>query len=171
MENTRQNTKKITQVSMLLALVITLQALELFLPPLPGLPPGVKLGLSNITIMYALFFMNKSEALLLVLLKSLFALLTRGTYAALFSFSGGLFALLTMIILIYIFNDKISLLMKSIAGAIAHNLAQLTIASLLVNSLLVFSYLPVLIISGIFMGTITATLLRVTLPLFRRLEQ
>ena len=40
--------------------------------------PGVKLGLANVVVMYALFFLGRGSAFTLVLLKSFFVLLTRG---------------------------------------------------------------------------------------------
>lgn len=57
--------------------------------PALGLPPGVKPGLANIVVMYALFFLGRGQALTLVLLKSFFAMLTRGPSAGALSLAGG----------------------------------------------------------------------------------
>ena len=46
--------------------------------------PAIKLGLSNIVVMYALLFLRTHTAVLLVVLKALFAFLTRGVTAGFF---------------------------------------------------------------------------------------
>jgi uncharacterized membrane protein len=83
--------KRLTTLALLLALIFILVLLERMLPPLPLLPPQFgRLGLSNVIVMHGLFFMGKNEAALLLSLKSLFALLMRGPFAALLSFAGGM---------------------------------------------------------------------------------
>ena len=170
MTNKTHHTIKITTAAMMLALIMVFSLLESTVTPLLGLPPGVKFGLGNIVIMYSLFSISKPSALLLVILKSIFVLITRGGIAGLLSFSGGILALLIMIFLMFLFKDKISILILSVAGAIFHNIGQLTVVSLLFNTNLLLVYLPVLLFSGIIMGVITSSLLRVTLPLIKRLS-
>ena len=70
---------------MLFALAIALSYLESLVSPLLGLMPAIKLGLSNIVVMYALLFLRTRTALLLVVLKALFAFLTRGATAGFLS--------------------------------------------------------------------------------------
>ena len=53
---------------MLFALAIALSYLESLVSPLLGLMPAIKLGLSNIVVMYALLFLRTRTALLLVVL-------------------------------------------------------------------------------------------------------
>ena len=74
---------------MLFALAIALSYLESLVSPLLGLMPAIKLGLSNIVVMYALLFLRTRTALLLVVLKALFAFLTRGATAGFLSLCGG----------------------------------------------------------------------------------
>ncbi|HOR14100.1 MAG TPA: Gx transporter family protein, partial [Clostridia bacterium] len=52
----KNNTAKLVLLALLFAIALVLAALENTLPPLPLPFPGLKLGLSNIAIMYALFF-------------------------------------------------------------------------------------------------------------------
>mgnify|MGYP000891538714 CR=1 FL=1 len=75
---------------MLFALSMALAFLEGLLPTVAFLPPGVKLGLSNIITMYALFCVGEKRALLIALLISIFVLLTRCTVAGILSLSGGI---------------------------------------------------------------------------------
>ena len=167
MYNIRVATRRLTLLAMMLAMITALSALEHMLPPIPLLPPNVRLGLSNIVTMYALFFLGKQSAFALALLKSIFVLLTRGATAGLLSLCGGLFSLFCMIAAAAIFGDRISYLILSVLGAIAHNIGQIVTASLLTGTNLLTFYLPILIISGIVMGCVTGTLLRVVMPLFR----
>ena len=83
---------------MLFALAMVLAWLESLLAPVLGLPPGVKPGLANVVVMYALFFASPWQALLLVLLKAGFGLLTRGGVAGLLSLAGGLLSLGVMLL-------------------------------------------------------------------------
>ncbi|MEL4106606.1 Gx transporter family protein [Oscillospiraceae bacterium WX1] len=167
MKNQRRvNTSHLTLMGLLFALSITLTAVEYLLPPLPMLPPGVKLGLSNIVTMYCLFFLGRRSAFTIVFLKSAFVFLMRGFTAFLMSFSGGILSALVMMLLLLLVRQNISYLIISIAGAITHNLGQIIVASFLLGTALVFAYLPVLLISGVIMGTLTGTLLKVVMPAF-----
>ena len=132
--------------------------------------PGVKFGLSNIAVMYALFFLGKKEAFTIAVLKAFFVFLTRGFVAALLSLCGGMLSIVVMAFLIYIFRDKISYLLLSISGAVFHNIGQFIAISFIYANIYLWVYLPVLLISGVFAGIATATLLRFILPAFSRLE-
>lgn len=170
MHNITAKTKKLATLAMMLAMVLTLSALEAMLPPLPLLPPGVRLGLSNIITMYALFFVGKRAAFSLCVLKSAFVAILRGVVAAALSLCGGVCALLILILLCAVFKDRISYLLLSVAGAIMHNIGQIAMAAVLLGSAAVLLYLPVLLISGVIMGMVTGALLRVVMPLFARIQ-
>ncbi len=147
---------------LLLALAIALSAAEGMLPALPMLPPGVKLGLSNIVTMYAVFFLGFRQALLIAVLKSLFVLLTRGPTGAFLSALGGLLSVCVMVFLSKI--PRLSRMYISIGGAVSHNVGQLLGAVLMLRSGYAFFYAPVLILSGIVMGSLTGVLLRFVMP-------
>lgn len=168
MENRSAKTRRLVLLAMLLAVIVTLSALEHMLPPLPALPPNVRLGLSNIVTMYTLFFLGKREAALLTALKSAFVALMRGAVAGLLSLCGGALSILVIILLSAMLRERVSYLALSVSGAIAHNLGQLLAASALLGTGLWLYYLPVLVVSGAVMGSVTAALLRAVMPLFRR---
>ncbi len=163
--STRANVRRITILAMLFSVAVVLSILESYIP-LPQ-AAGVKLGLSNIIVMYSLFFLTKSDALLLVFLKGGFAFVTRGFSAGIMSISGGIASVIVMILLILIFKDRISYLIVSIAGAVAHNTGQIITASLLLDTMLL-SLFPILIISGIITGIITSVMLKITLPAIKK---
>ncbi len=157
-------------MGMLLCLSIVLSFLESMIPPLPAMPPGIKLGLSNIVTIYCLFFLNTKSAVTISFLKSFFVFLTRGFSAGLLSLCGGMLSILVMALL-FKSNKRLSYLILSISGAISHNIGQIAIASLLFKTTSVFYYLPVLIISGVIMGTITAITMKMILPALKHISE
>lgn len=165
-----QKTKLLVLTGLLFAISIVLIAVENSLPPIFPALPGIKLGLSNIMVMYTLFFLNRRQALLLALIKAVFVYATRGTVAGILSLSGGLLSLAVMILLLFVFKDKVSYLLLSIFGAIFHNLGQLTAVSLIYTNLYMLAYLPVLLFAGIIAGIATAALLKLILPALKKLS-
>ena len=57
-----EKTRRVALMGLLFALSVVLSFLEGTLTPLLGLPPGVKLGLANVVVMYALFFLGRGSA-------------------------------------------------------------------------------------------------------------
>ena len=151
-------------LGMLLALACVLSFLENLIPTAGLLPPGVKLGLSNIVTMYTMLFLGLPCALTVGLLKAAFVLLTRGAVAGFMSMCGGFFSIVVMYLLIRIKRPVFSYRFVSICGAVGHNLGQLIASSFLLASLTTFAYAPILILSGIVMGTITSMVLFAVMP-------
>ena len=87
MANRNHDPKKTHEIALsglLFALAMALSFIEGTLV-IPGLAPGMKLGLANIVVMYALFFMGARQALYLDLLKALFVFLVSGWTAGFLS--------------------------------------------------------------------------------------
>ncbi len=170
--NPMLNTIKIRRMvltGLLFAVILVLSIVENELQiPIPV--PGVKLGLSNIVVMYSLFFLRKRDAMLLAVLKALFVFLTRGAVASLLSLCGGVFSIAIMALLLLIFKGRISYLAISIFGAVFHNVGQFVAISVLYTSLYLWAYLPVLLISGVIAGVATSTLLKFSLPALEKLN-
>lgn len=163
--------RKMTELALLFALTVVLMLLESAIPPIPTLPPGVKLGLSNVAVMYTLFYLGKGSALTLLVLKSLFVFLTRGVTAFFMSFAGGIVSICVMILLTSLKKRNISFIMLSVLAAVSHNMAQLAVSAILLSSTAAFGYAPILAVSGIVMGVVTGTLLKVMMPVMRRLSK
>ncbi|MDD2417733.1 MAG: Gx transporter family protein [Oscillospiraceae bacterium] len=164
-----QKIKRLVLTGMLFATAIVLSVVE-DLIQLPLVAPGVKLGLANIVVMYTLFFLGGRTALLVSVLKSYFVFITRGLVASILSLCGGLLSIVIMLLLLKIFKDRVSYLVLSISGSICHNLGQLIVVSLIYSGLIWIVHLPILLISGVLAGTATATLLKVFLPAFKKLD-
>ena len=134
--------RKIAVCGLLGALALVLTLLEGMLPPIPGLPPGARPGLSNIVTMFAAGSLGLPYALAIALIKGVFAFLTRGVTAGLMSLSGGLMSTLAMWVVWK--KTRFSLLFTGVCGALAHNAAQLCIVCGLCTGLVLRLLLPLL---------------------------
>lgn len=160
--------RRVALGGVLFALAMVLSFAESSIAPLLGLAPGMKLGLANVVVMYALLFLGGRAALALVLLKALFGLLTRGAVAGLLSLCGGLLSLLVMLALLRGPLRPTGLILSA-CGAIAHNLGQLLAAGAVLSSAMALGYAPVLLVSGLAMGALTSLVLKALLPALARL--
>lgn len=161
--------RRLTLTALFFAVALILSLVENLLPPLPIAIPGIKPGLSNIAVMYTLFFLGRSEALGVAVLKAGFAVLTRGVVAGLLSLCGGVLSIAVMAAAMFFLKDKISYFTVSMLGAVFHNVGQFAAISMLYTSMQLWGYLPVLLIAGVAAGAVTSILLKFILPAFKRL--
>ena len=166
----RQPAGALALTGLLGAVALALSFLEGLLPPLPLLPPGAKLGLSNLATMYAAGALGLPYALFLAVFKGCFALLTRGFTAACMSTAGGLVSVTVMLVLIRLKRLDLSYTLISVCGSLGHNFGQLAMASVIMQSGFVIYYLPIMAVSGIGMGVATGVILRVMLPYMNKLR-
>jgi heptaprenyl diphosphate synthase len=160
--------KRLALMGVLFALAVVLSIIEGFIPvPVPV--PGVRLGLANIVVMFALLQLRKRDALALVVLKALFAAATRGAVAGALSLSGGFLSFCVMALILTFRSEKSTYLLISVTGAVFHNIGQILTASLILDTFL-WPYFPVLLLSGIVTGFATSVLLKLTSPAFQRLH-
>jgi heptaprenyl diphosphate synthase len=153
---------------LLFALAIALSFLE-SLAPLPIPAPGIKLGLSNIVVMYCLFLRGPAQGYLLCCLKALFVLLSRGPSGALLSICGGLLSVTVMILIRRFARDE-RYTISSVGGAVSHNMGQLACAVFLLgNAAALQPLFPVLTASGVAVGVLTAALLRALIPALEKI--
>lgn len=158
----RNRTRQTALTGMLFALAILFSIVEGAVSPAFGLPPGIKLGLANIVVLYCLLFLTAKQGLLLVVLKAGFVFITRGGLAGGISLAGGLLSLLAMMVLLYL-DKGASLVLISVVGALFHNIGQLGAFSLWFGAF-AWVYLPILLVAAVGMGALTATLLKILLP-------
>lgn len=150
--------RKLTLNSLLISLALVLSFVERFIPLNLIVPvPGIKLGLANIVTMFALFYIGIPSAITITLLRCVLAsLLFGGLSSLIYSLAGALFALVVMILLKTGYKKMFSLVGISMGGAAAHNAGQISAASLMIKNTAVFAYLPILLITGLATGLITA---------------
>lgn len=169
MSDSKFNTRTVAFMGMLFALALTLSFFESAIAGMMALPPGVKPGLSNIVILFAMLLLKPRHAIVLAVLKSLFVFLTRGAVAGLLSFSGGMCSILIMLLLAKAPFLSLSVQSLSAAGAIAHNIGQICAAAFIIKTKSLFYYLPVLLISGIITGILTGTVYKAAQPYFKKI--
>ena len=163
-----QKTRHIALSGLLFALAMALSFIEGTLV-IPGLLPGMKLGLANIVVMYALFFMGARQALVLDVLKALFVFLMSGFTAGFLSLCGGLLSLAVMWVLYYLLPVRPTWFILSVCGALAHNIGQLLGASVILSTAVSLYYAPIMLVLGLVMGMLTSVTLRAMLPALGRL--
>ena len=151
----KTRTRALCRLALLCALAIALSVLEMVFTPL--LPPFAKAGLSNVAVMLAAAFLGLPSALGVALFKAVFALLTRGTVAALFSLSGGMASAL-LLWLLFRYARPLGVFGISVLGAVTHSAFQLFVSLLLYGRAISF-YAPVLLLLSLPSGVITAALL------------
>ncbi len=161
--------KQLTMAGIMFALAIALSYVENLIAAFLLLPPGVKLGIANVVVMYCFLFVGVKYAAVIVILKAVFALITRGAIAVVLSFSGGLLSFIALLIIIYVLKRKKDYFIFSVCSAIAHNLGQIIALSLFFNSVYTLYYIPVLLISGLGMGFLTSLSLRAVIPALAKL--
>lgn len=165
-----RNTSKVRRIAgtgLLFALALVMQFVESLVPSPFPMVPGIKLGLSNIVTMFCLFSMGVREALLIAVLKGLFAFMTRGPAAGILSLAGGLLSVLLMTAVQKLGQSGG---ITSITGAVGHNLGQLAAECVMLKSAAALYYGPLLIISGVVMGTVTAYVLHILKPYLEKLR-
>ena len=162
----KKKTERIALIGLLGALALVLGILENLLPPLPGMPPGAKAGLSNLVTMFAAGAIGLPAALFIAAIKGLFAFLTRGVSAGLMSLCGGLLSTLIMGILWK--KTKFTPVFIGVCGAFGHNLAQLLVA-LWLTGFGALGYIPALALYSVVCGICTGLLLLVLIPLWEKL--
>ena len=160
--------KQVALSGMLFAMAMALSFIEGSLT-FPGLLPGMKLGLANVVVMYALLFMGVRQALILDLLKALFVFLVSGPTAGFLSLCGGLLSLAVMWLLYDVLPWRPTWFILSVCGAFGHNVGQLLGAGVLISSAMSLYYAPIMLVLGLVMGALTALILRALLPALGRL--
>ena len=142
---------KVAQYGLITALVLVLSYLESLLPPL-GVP-GVKLGLPNLAIVFALYRLSWKDACAISLARVALATLLFGNGAALaYSVAGAALSLTVMGLLKK--TGKFSSVGVSVAGGVAHNAGQILVAMALLETSRLAWYLPVLWVSGTVAGVL-----------------
>ena len=132
------------------SLALIFSYVETLIPIHLGIP-GVKLGLANLVIVITLYKMGTKEAYILSVVRVMLAGFIFGNmFSILYSMSGGLLSLSVMTLLKK--TDKFSVMGVSMAGGVFHNIGQLLMAAIVLGSLSIIYYMPVLLVSGVLTG-------------------
>lgn len=129
-----------------------LSYIESLIPPFIPVP-GIKLGLSNIIIVFVLYKLGAKPAFTLSVLRVLLSSLLFGSVLTLaYSLAGAVMSLLLMTLLKK--TGLFSATGVSVAGGVCHNAAQIAVACILMDTAQIVYYLPALIIAGCVTGAL-----------------
>lgn len=145
------SSRRLARYALLTALAMALSWLESLVPLAGVVPPGVKLGLTNLVVIFALYRMGLRDAAAISLVRVVLVAFTFGnSYSFAYSLAGAALSLAVMALLKR--SGKFSLLGISVAGAVSHNIAQVLVAMAVMETSRLAWYLPVLLVSGIAAG-------------------
>ena len=141
-----------TYLGIFLAAALICSYIESLIPFYFGIP-GVKLGLTNIVVVLALYSVGIKEAFTISVLRIVLSgFLFGNLFSILYSLAGGLFSFAVMLLLKR--TKKFGVLPISIGGGIFHNVGQLIVAAFVVSNYNILYYLPILLAAGAVTGAL-----------------
>ena len=142
--------KKIPYYGLFAALAILMGYVEMLFPmPIPI--PGVKLGLANVIIIIMMYFMDTKSAFFVSLVRVfLSGLLFAGFAGLLYSLAGAMLSFAVMALLKK--TGKFSIIGVSLAGGVFHNLGQILVAMLVLETAEIGYYMIILTLTGTLAG-------------------
>ena len=153
------DTKRIAKLSILLSISVVLGLIESFIPIMNGTVPGIKLGLANIVIVFAVYELSFKDAIYISVLRVLLiGILRTGLFSISFFFS--LAGALLSIVFMFLVKEytKMSIVGVSVVGSIFHSIAQIIVACIFLSNINIVYYLPILLISSIVTGVIVGSI-------------
>ena len=147
-------TKKLTLLSLLSAIALTIFMVEAQIPALVPIP-GIKLGLANIVTVFTVFTLGAKEGTAVLFVRIFLGAVFAGNFSTIFySAAGGACAIGVTILLKKVLTKK-QLWVAGALGAIAHSIGQMAMAIALTGTPGLIAYLPVMIVVSILTGTFT----------------
>lgn len=160
--------KKIALYGMMVALAFAFSYLESLIPFNFGIP-GVKLGLANIVVVVALYTMKSGEAFTIAIFRIILAGLTFGSvYSLLYSLCGGI---LSFIVMYFVKKTKLSIIGVSMLGGVCHNIGQLIVAAIIMQTVRIVYYIPVLLIAGLVTGFLMGLISKLVIDRLNKIKK
>lgn len=154
----KKKTEEIARLGLLTSLALIASYVELLIPVPIGIP-GVKLGLANLVIVWALYGLRPTEAFAVNGMRILLSGFMFGNLSMiLYSLAGALLSFLCMYLVKK--SNAFSVIGVSLTGGVAHNVGQLLVAMLVLESLNLVYYGPVLLLSGLITGLLIGIVTR-----------
>nr|MBQ8890991.1 Gx transporter family protein [Clostridia bacterium] len=145
-----KNTKKLATLSVIVALAMVLSFLESRIPAFVAIP-GIKVGLANIAVIFTVYKLGAREGVLISIIRVLLVSILFGSTVSLwYSLAGAILSLIVTILLKK--YTKLAVVTVSVAGGVSHNIAQIGVACLLLETNIIVYYLPFLLLSGTVAG-------------------
>ena len=152
MRITSLDVKKMVTISALISVAMILSYVESMIPAFVAVP-GVKMGLSNIATLFALYALGWQYAICVSVVRILLSVLLFGNvFALIYSISGAAVALVLMILLKKL--NTFSTIGVSVAGGVGHNAGQIIAACIIMKTSAISLYFIPLLISGTIAGVL-----------------
>ncbi len=153
-------TRKLTAMALLSAIALTIFIIEAQIPPLVPIP-GIKLGLSNIITVYAVFAIGAGEAAAILFVRIFLGAVFAGNFSTIFySLGGGALAILATIGLKFVLKEN-QLWIAGCLGAIAHSIGQMIVAVWATGTPSLLIYLPVMVVCSVITGLFTGLIAQI----------
>lgn len=154
--------RRVALDGILVALAMIFSYIETFIPFNFGVP-GIKLGLANLVVLLGLTFLPAVDVLLISLVRIFLSSLLFGNVMSLwYSLAGGLLSFLCMWLLTK--REGYSIIGISMVGGVMHNVGQVITAAIIVRTIQLTWYLPVLLVAGLVTGAVIGTLAKLLMP-------
>ncbi len=159
--------KRIALFGMMVALAFTFSYLESLIP-FDFAIPGVKLGLANLVVVVALYIMKPGEAFAIAVIRIFLAGLTFGNmYSLAYSLCGGILSFAVMWLMK---KTKLSVIGVSMLGGICHNIGQIAVAAVIMETVRIAYYLPVLLVAGLVTGLLLGVISKPVIDRFEKIK-
>lgn len=163
----KNKSKRIALFGIMVALAFTFSYLESLIPFNFAIP-GVKLGLANLVVVVALYIMKPAEAFFIAIIRILLAGLTFGNvYSLAYSLCGGI---LSFAVMLLVKKTKLSVIGVSMLGGICHNIGQIIVAVIVMETARIAYYLPVLLGAGLVTGLLMGIISRLVVNRFEKIK-
>ena len=157
MKKNKKKIQKLAFLGVMAAAAMILSYVEAILQPVFTAVPGIKLGLPNVVIIFVLYYMGASAAALISLVRMILTSLLFGSLVSLiYSLAGAALSLAIMILLKK--TNIFSAIGVSVTGGVAHNIGQILMAMLLLETAEIGYYLIVLAVTGTIAGLLVGVL-------------
>ena len=149
----REKTQRIALSGLLVALMLVLGYVESLIPVAAGIP-GIKLGLSNGVLIFAIYMLGIPTAFVLMVLKVVLSgLMFGGVSAMMYAFAGGLLSMIFMSVLSRIKGVHVTVV--SMIGGVMHNVGQVGLAMVMLSTPKLMYYMAILMVVGLGCGALT----------------
>ena len=144
------HTKKLTTLAMMATFALILSYVESRIPALVAIP-GVKVGLANIVVIFVLYKLGLKEAIVISAIRVFIVAMSFGSpVSMIYSLAGAVLSLAVMFLLKKL--TPLTEVVVSVCGGVMHNVAQIAVASVILDTNVVVYYLPFLVLSGTLAG-------------------
>ena len=149
----REMTRRTALSGLLIAMMLVLGSVESLIPAVSGVP-GIKLGLSNGVLIFAVYMLDLPTAWVLMVLKvTLSGLLFGGFNTIMYALAGGVLSMIAMSLLSRV--KGMHPVTVSMAGGVSHNVGQVLVAIAVLGTQQLYYYMAVLVVVGAACGALT----------------